>query len=131
MLSPKQSELLKAVFEHPFDDTACFLCAEPLTPEIRTEEHVIPKWVQQKYDLWNERLGLLNDTYIPYRRLTIPCCNRCNNERLSTPESIVETAVSSGYDAVVALPKFTLFQWLGKIFVGMLYKELAAIRVTP
>jgi hypothetical protein len=124
MLSAKTSELLRAVFEHPLDNTACFLCAEALTAETRTEEHVIPKWVQQKYDLWNEHLGLLNDTDIQYRQLTIPCCNRCNNERLSTLESTVETAVSSGYDAVVALPKLTLIQWLGKIFVGLLYKDL-------
>ena len=124
MLSAKRIELLRAVFEHPLNNTACFLCAEPLTRETRTEEHVIPKWVQQKYDLWNERMGLLNGTFIQYRQLTIPCCNRCNNERLSTLESTVEVAVSSGYDGVLALPKFTLFQWLGKIFVGLLYKDL-------
>jgi hypothetical protein len=79
---------------------------------------------QQKYDLWNERLGLLNDTTIQYRQLTVPCCNRCNNERLASLESTIETAVSTGYDAVVALPKFVLFQWLAKIFVGVLYKDL-------
>jgi hypothetical protein len=124
MLSGKQGELLRAVFEHPFDHTTCFLCAEPLTAETRTDEHVIPKWVQQKYDLWNEGLGLLNDTSIQYRQLTVPCCRRCNNERLSRLESTVEVAVSSGYDAVVALPKFVLFQWLAKIFVGLLYKDL-------
>jgi hypothetical protein len=124
MLSAKRSELLRAVFEHPFDPTSCFLCAEPLTTETRTNEHVIPRWVQQKYDLWNERLGLLNDTTIQYRQLTVPCCSRCNNERLSRLESVVEIAVSSGYEAVVALPKFVLFQWLAKIFVGLLYKDL-------
>jgi hypothetical protein len=124
MLSAKRGELLRAVFEHPFDHTTCFLCAEPLTAEGRTEEHVIPKWVQQKYDLWNESLGLLNDTSIQYRQLTIPCCRKCNNERLSRLESVVEAAVSSGYDAVVALPRFVLFQWLAKIFVGLLHKDL-------
>jgi hypothetical protein len=124
MLSPKQGKLLKAVFEHPLDHNSCFLCAEPLTTETRTDEHVIPKWVLQKYDLWNERLGLLNDTTIQYRQLTVPCCTSCNNERLSRLESTVEIAASSGYDAVVALPKFTLFQWLAKIFVGLLYKDL-------
>jgi hypothetical protein len=124
MLSAKRSKLLREVFEHPLDSSTCFLCAEPLTSETRTEEHVIPKWVQEKYNLWTERLGLLNDTSIQYRQLTVPCCTRCNNERLSRLESTVENAVSSGYDAVVALPKFTLFQWLAKIFVGLLYKDL-------
>jgi hypothetical protein len=124
MLSRKKIELLKAVFEHPLDDDTCFLCAEPLTAETRTEEHVIPKWVQRKYHLWSERLGLLNDTSIQYRQLTIPCCNRCNNERLANLESTIESAVASGYEAVVALPKSAVFQWLAKIFVGLLYKDL-------
>src|SRR5437868_5625128 len=103
MLSAKRTELLRAVFEHPLDRTTCFLCADPLTGQTRTDEHVIPKWVQQKYDLWNESLGLLNDSSIQYRQLTVPCCKRCNNETLSRLESTVEVAVSSGYDAVVAL----------------------------
>jgi hypothetical protein len=53
--------------------------------------------------------------------------DRCNNERLASLESTIETAVSTGYDAVVALPKFVLFQWLAKIFVGVLYKVTAPL----
>src|SRR5260221_889695 len=124
MLSAKRSELLTAVVEHPCNHASCYLCADPVTAESSTEEHVIPKWVQQKYDLWNESLGLLNDTSIQYRQLTVPTCKGCNNETLSRVESTVEVAVSSGYDAVIALPKFVLFQWLAKIFVGLLYKDL-------
>ena len=60
----------------------CFLCGEILTDENSTEEHIYPKWLQNKFDLWDKQLILLNGTGINYRNLKIPCCKRCNNKRV-------------------------------------------------
>src|SRR5260221_14627926 len=103
MLSAKRSELLKAVFEHPFNHASCLLCADPLTAESSTEEHVIPKWVQKKYDLWNESLGLLNDTSIQYRQLTVPTSKRFNNNTISKVEPTLKVAILSVSGAVIPL----------------------------
>ncbi len=40
-------------------------------------EQVIPRRLLRNYDLWEERLTLVNRISIPYREVTIPCCNAC------------------------------------------------------
>lgn len=107
-----------------FDTNHCFLCGALLTDETRTEEHVYPHWLQTKYNLWNQKLILLNRTSIPYKNLTIPCCRDCNERMGNTFEKPIKTAVSIGYDAFVNLDKQTVFQWLCKLFYGILYKEM-------
>ena len=63
-------------------DDRCFLCGDQLTDAIRSPEHVFPAWLQHRVGLWNQEFTLLNETTIPYRQLTIPCCAECNNEYL-------------------------------------------------
>jgi hypothetical protein len=46
---------------------------------------------EAKYNLWNQKPSLLNVTDIPYRRLLIPCCTRCNNEPLAQLENEVSS----------------------------------------
>lgn len=101
----------------------CFLCQRKLTPKNTTREHVIPLWLQQRYNLADQRLRLLNGTTIPYRLLTIPCCYRCNNRFLSPIETAVQRAFDQGYLAVSKLPELTLFLWAGKIVYGLLYRQ--------
>lgn len=105
------------------NDDACFLCGKHLSNR-KTDEHVFPKWLQRKHDLWEQQLSLLNQTFIKYRQLTIPCCKKCNNEHLGQLESKIEKAFRSGYKAVSSLPDVILYQWMGKIFYGILRREL-------
>ncbi len=37
-----------------------------------TEEHIIPKWLQKKYNLYNQLLTIPNGTRIPYTKVKIP-----------------------------------------------------------
>jgi hypothetical protein len=113
----------KASLEHPYDYTSCFLCAERLSDKNRTDEHVIPKWIQSRYDLWNQKLFLQNRTEIPYKNLTIPCCNECNN-KLSKLEKEIREAIDSGFEEITKVSKYKIFQWIAKIFLGICYKEL-------
>lgn len=85
---------------------------------------MIPRWAQARYGLWDQRLTLLNRTTIPYRYLTVPCCEDCNTRRLQPIETAMSDAISGGADAVRRLGNKVLFLWLGKIFYGLLYKEL-------
>lgn len=116
--------------EFPFptmtlDNDHCFLCGALLTEENRTDEHVYPRWLQTKFDLWNQHLILLNRTQIPYRDLKIPCCRRCNSYLGETIEKPIETAVSIGYDELIKLDKQKVFQWLCKLSYGILFKEMS------
>ncbi len=108
------------------DDNACFLCGS-IELEGLTREHVFPKWLQGKHDLWDKKLVLLNKTAIPYRQLLIPCCENCNSQYLSSVENAVREAVYAGYAAVNALPPLVLYQWMAKIFYGILRKEITLL----
>ncbi len=117
----------------PIDVKQCFLCRALLTSENRTAEHVIPKWLQDRFDLWNEELRLSNKTSIAYRQATIPCCKDCNSGPLSRLEADVKTAFEGGVAAVRSLPEERLFQWCSKLFYGLFVCEnrLNAVRSNP
>lgn len=116
---------------NPFESMAftydrCFLCGDILTADSRSEEHVYPRWLQRKFDLWDQEIYLLNGTTIPYRQLKIPCCKKCNNEYLNKlVEKPIEEAFRGGYEEFKKLDRKIIFQWLTKLSYGMLFKELS------
>lgn len=71
------------------------------------EEHIFPKWLQHRFDLWDTTLTPFNGTSIPYCYLTVTACQKCNNEHLKKIEDVIREAVLAGYDAVKKLPHIT------------------------
>lgn len=108
-----------------FTNDRCFLCGELLTDNNRSKEHLYPKWLQNKFNLWNDSLILLNRTSIKYKDLTIPCCKRCNEIMSNKIEKPIQQLVDGGYDTFVDCNKEIVFQWLTKISYGILFKELS------
>jgi hypothetical protein len=88
----------------------CFVCGKPAS----TDEHIFPKWLQRKFDLWNQTMRLPNDTEIKYRQLTIPCCAQCNGTYLSQIEDAVKK--NSATDS-------QLWKWGLKVHLGLLSKH--------
>ena len=116
-------------FYNPFDAMSftydrCFLCGHELG-EKKTSEHVFPKWLQQTFNLTNQEIHLLNRTTIPYRKLTIPCCQSCNTIYLATVEDVIKQYYQKGFSEFTKLDKLPIFQWIAKIFYGLLFKELS------
>lgn len=107
-----------------FDESACFLCGKNMCGDSSVE-HVFPKWLLKNYDLWDQKIDLLNRSLMPYRQLTIPCCEECNNQHLSKVEGKVNAAVKGGFQRAIELPNYTWYLWAGKIFYGILRKELS------
>lgn len=125
------SNKIKKSFYDPFDSMVftydkCFLCGAILS-DSKTDEHVFPKWLLNKYNLWNQTLVLLNGTKIQYRQLTIPCCSTCNNEYLANLEREIEKGVNKGYEEFIKIDEVKIFQWMAKIFYGLLFKELSLL----
>lgn len=110
-----------------FTDYQCFLCGKFLNKDNGTREHVIPRWLLGQFDLFDERLTLFNRTLIPYRQVTIPCCNECNSVYLSRIEAIMEAAIKRGADEVRKINLMTVYVWMGKIFYGLLYRDLSLL----
>jgi len=90
-----------------------------------TDEHIFPKWLQNKFNLWDQKITLLNGTIIPYRLLKIPCCNKCNNGHLSQMEIQLSKAVDGGYDSFIKLDQDLIFYWASKILYGLFFKEMS------
>lgn len=108
-----------------FDNDHCFLCGELITDSNRSEEHIFPKWLQNRYSLWDHTIRLINDTYIPYRKLTIPCCTECNGTHLGQMERDIREAVEQGIKAFRQLPEIRVYQWMAKVFYGILFREMS------
>lgn len=100
----------------------CFLCAETYDDD-RTAEHVFPKWLLRRYQLWDQPLTFPNGQHAAYRKVRIPCCSACNNGPLSRLESTIERAVSGGFDRFNRLQKKRVFQWMAKIAYEMMYHD--------
>src|SRR5215472_7349917 len=73
------------------DCAFCGLRAETL-------EHVIPKWLQKHFDLYDQQLELWNGTTLPYRQAVVPACARCNGDRFSPLENRIRQATASQSD---------------------------------
>lgn len=106
-----------------FNDDNCFLCG--INPsEARSKEHIFPKWLQKKYNLSDERLTLLNNTKIQYKKLTVACCKTCNNEHLSALEKKFQSLLNNSFKDLRFEDELIIFQWTAKILYSTLYKEL-------
>ena len=111
--------------DFPISRNHCFLCGTELDDNNRSEEHVYPKWLQNKFDLWTQRLGLLNNSSILYKDLKVPCCRKCNSKKNSELENPMKYAVSGGFDTLSTIDRDIIFLWLSKLAYGILYKELS------
>ncbi|WP_299759498.1 hypothetical protein [uncultured Pontibacter sp.] len=105
-----------------FTDTNCFLCGTIITKEHRAP--VFAEWLQQKYNLQNKELLLLDKSVTTFSQLSIPCCDRCHTHYLLPLEHEVEQAAAKGMEGLQALPPQRLFQWIGKMYYGSLVTEL-------
>ena len=56
----------------------CFICVTSPVGNKFTEEHIFPKWILRKYDLYRRKIGIPNNQKITYGSYTIPCCEECN-----------------------------------------------------
>jgi hypothetical protein len=83
--------------------------------------------MQRSYGLWMRRLDLLNGTSLTYKDLCIPCCADCNSKYLSTVEKEISGAIEGGDYNAVSIDHRTWYFWAGKIFYGVLRKELSLL----
>lgn len=111
--------------EETFSSDSCFLCGNNCNS--KTAEHIFPKWLQKRFNLWDEKLNISNGTDIPYRLLTVPCCSECNNEHLSRLEEKFKRLLDRSFENLNLEDEKTIFQWTGKILYATRYKELSLL----
>lgn len=102
----------------------CFICGIKLDSANNSKEHVFPKWLLSKYQLYDHQIGQLNGSGQFYRTLKVPCCIKCNGSLLSPVEKRISEVFSGGFDNFKNnLSDKDLFIWLSKIYYGILYNE--------
>lgn len=124
-MNKKNDDIFDPFEQMTFTYDRCFLCGCLLDKTNYSEEHIIPKWLQNKFDLWNQELILLNGTSIKYKDLKIPCCKKCNNTMSKKIEIPIKQGVSQGYREFIKIDEQVIFQWLNKISYSLLFKELS------
>ncbi len=82
--------------------------------ETDSDEHVFPKWLQNRFLLWNQKLVLPNGTNLPYRMVTVPTSKLANNDF-----GKIENNISRG-----VYNKDELYLWAYKLHIGMLSKHV-------
>jgi hypothetical protein len=115
----------RAIASDNIKSKKCFACGE--NPISGRGEHVLPLWLQSKHNLHEERLRLLNGTYLRYRQLTIPCCTKCNTGFLSRIEREVQAVLGRG-EIQSQVEHLAVGRWLAKIFYGLLVKETSLLK---
>ncbi|MCS4089786.1 HNH endonuclease [Rhizobium sp. BK176] len=101
----------------------CFLCMEEIPDDQRSEEHVIPRWMQRDFDLMHQKLTLVNGSGISYKRLKLPCCRECNNVHLGRMEESFQHFVYKDWKPISNVPDLLVMQWCAKVLFSILYKE--------
>jgi hypothetical protein len=125
---PRQKHIVEKVLENrSFDRRHCFLCGVWLNTKNNSREHIFPKFLLNKFKLWEQRLTLLNGTEIPYRKVVIPCCKTCNNKYIGRIDKEISQGVKGGFDQFAKLDEVLVFQWLSRILYSILYLEM----ITP
>ena len=72
----------------------CAFCSNPAT----TKEHIIPKWIQRHYGLYDQQLRVWTGKPIHYRFAVIPACKHCNGVRLANLEKRIQNNSASERD---------------------------------
>lgn len=104
-------------------ENRCFMCRVELTKETASQEHIYPKWILNKYEMFDHVLNLPNKSKIPYRQWKVQCCKNCNGIRMSEIESQIKKSISEGIDSVKSLDEELIVWWLLKLYYAKIYKE--------
>ncbi|QJD96437.1 hypothetical protein HH214_11425 [Mucilaginibacter robiniae] len=108
-----------------FSNRTCFLTGQALTSE-EEKVQVFPAWLMSRYHLEDKVIKLLDENYVGYKDLKVPCAASVNEQYLIPLENTVANAFDQGYEAVRELDETILFQWAGKLLYGIIFNEMQA-----
>ena len=80
---------------------SCFVCGALPTSKAFNNEHIIPKWILDKFGLQSQRVTLPNDTSFRYNQYKVPCCRDCNSFLGDTYEKPISKLLTKPYEAIV------------------------------
>lgn len=111
---------------HPFEyaevpTNTCFFTGD--TADI-IEIPVFPEWLMNRYDLQFKTMKMLAENRMEYGKLWVPCAQSVYNQYLAPLDERIQSAFEKGFATVKDLPQLTLFQWMAKVSLGVLYQDI-------
>jgi len=76
------------------NNDTCFVCGVERSDASFNDEHVIPRWVLKRYELFGKEITLPNEKKFRYGKYKIPCCKSCN----SLLGNNIEKKIAEGFD---------------------------------
>ena len=105
----------------------CFVCGDSRDSKPFNDEHVIPRWLLRRFDLFQKHITLFDGQVRTYGHYKLPCCEACNSrlgERLETP---ISRLLAGSYDAILARidsdAVHLLFTWCALLFLKTHLKD--------
>lgn len=104
---------------HICKDDTCFICGIKKSDAEFNDEHVIPRWVLKRYNLFDKEITLANDKQFKYGNYKIPCCKNCNSFLGKTIENKIADGFGKSIDDSIEF--FNKNRKLVFIWVCLLY----------
>ncbi len=105
----------------------CFICGDSPSKTTFNKEHILPKWILKKYDLFSRTITLPNETGFRYDQYVVPCCQQCNTLMGEKIEQPVRNLIDQGFYAVQKHIEengyWLFFIWLNIIFLKTHLKD--------
>jgi hypothetical protein len=99
----------------------CFICGANNHSATFNKEHILPKWILKKYNLFEKTINLPSTTKVKYSKYTLPCCGHCNSLMGEKMEQPIRELIEAGFDAVSQYVEEEggqlFFIWLALIFI--------------
>ena len=99
----------------------CFICGISRSETDFNDEHVLPKWILRKYNLYKQSITLPNETKFRYDKYVLPCCKQCNSLMGKKIEEPIRNLITQGFEAVAhhieKKGSWLFFVWLSLIFL--------------
>ncbi len=111
------------------DHERCFVCGVEKSAAAFNDEHVVPKWVLKRFNLYDQVLTLPNGATVRYDRYKVPCCAACNSflgECVEVPMSkITAGGVSTISTHIREHGPVLISTWLSLLYFKLHYRDIA------
>jgi hypothetical protein len=99
----------------------CFICGANRSKTEFNDEHILPKWILKRYDLFSRIITLPNETSFRYDQYTVSCCQQCNSLMGEKIEQPVRELINQGFSAVAEHIQKNNGYWLFFIWLNLIF----------
>ncbi len=105
----------------------CFICGVSPEEAKFNAEHILPRWLLRRHNLYAQTVTLPNGQAYRYHSYTIPCCKDCNSllgREIEAPLSrVLRGGLRSVNEYIETEGSLRLFTWMALVFLKTHLKD--------